>query len=144
MPREFDEDDRSARRKVKQVMIPDLDYDDMMCQVMALPPKKRKHWKGYSRDKRNVKTRIRYYEGKLQSYDLWIHKFVDIVCPRQLDMSDFTPTSIVGVAQLLAIEFDEPRIYEDAYREAQKENTTGNHYRNHTVKVSPQVYGRRC
>ena len=58
-------------------------------------------------------------------------------------MYEFEPTSILGMAQILAIEFDDPRIMDAALDATQKLNMTGNHYRNHTVKVSPQVYGRR-
>eukprot|EP01050_Picozoa_sp_SAG11_P026079 SAG11_NODE_6115_length_1385_cov_2.651633_1_plen_143_part_00 len=103
-------------------MLSDREYDAMMCRVMALPPKKRKDWKESARDKRNVKTRVRYYEGKLKCYDPYTHKFVDIVCPRQLEMYEFEPTSILGMAQILAIEFDEPRIMDAALDTTQKLN----------------------
>ena len=122
--------------------------DGVWARVMAMPPRKRKNFKTTLRNKNDTKTKVKFVDGKLKNYDLETRKFVDIVCSRDLAEKERTsghvmvPCTFVGFTMSLAEELGDDRIRAIGFQMAQEANYTGNHYRNHTTKVSARIYGR--
>lgn len=107
------------------------DVYEMLMRSYAAAPKK-KVWKETLCDKWGTKSRVRF-EGGLVNWSLLHHKWVPILPYGSL--CDPVPTS--GVGEAIAAGEDPNAAVETAV----DANYTGNHYRNHRVRVPKSVYG---
>ena len=129
--------------KSKMIQISNQDYDERMAVVMAMPLKKRKNFKSTLTDKRGVRTKLRFIDDKLQNYDLETNQFVEVLCPRTTaDDGAFIPASPVGWMIMIAAHLNNAQLHQNTMDFKERQNHTGNHYRNHTTKVSARAYGR--
>jgi hypothetical protein len=121
-----------------QTMVPDNIYDKMMAKIMALPVKKRHKWHDTLTDKWGTKTKCIYKEGQIYNWCILkgAYCWVKVVPFRGLHNEGGidVPCSSVGDAM------GEDN-FEAMFWSTVEENQTGNHYRNHRVKVPKQVYG---
>eukprot|EP01050_Picozoa_sp_SAG11_P026381 SAG11_NODE_6297_length_1342_cov_2.492357_1_plen_208_part_00 len=145
--------DRDAQG-IRMCQIADSEYAQLISGVMALPPKKRRNWKhGNIRDKKGVKSTTIFREGKLLNKclnDNGIHYWTEVQSTGMVikmmedaEVGDWqvnTPTGAMAVAAGLGIIPQET--FQSFLAEVVKDNQTGNHYRNHTVKVPARAYGR--
>ena len=117
--------------------LPKKEYDKNMQEIAALTPKQQRKWKGYSTDKCETRTRLRYYNGKLESYSVRVHQWVPCVCTEEMLENDggWTPVSTVGVAAIAEVNTGIKGLIDRAMNHAREGNHTGNHYRNHKIKV---------
>ena len=123
-----------------------------MSEIDALPAKKRKHWKGRLFDKWNVAQRVRFVpEGERISESEYISYFKVYKQPNRdgggqwwpvVEESfhalagDVRPLSGYGHRLLRAAEtYDMWETFDDI----QEETHTGEHYRNHFVKVPTEA-----
>ena len=107
-----------------------------MQEIAALTPKQQRKWKGHSTDKFGSRTGLRYFNGKLESYSVRVHQWVPCVCTEEtLENEEVIPLSMVGVAAIAQANTGIKGLIERAMDNAQEQNHTGNHYRNHKIKV---------
>ena len=126
--------------------------DGWMAEIAKLPPRKQKNWKGHLYDKWNVSQRVRYVpggrtilEGALTTYfEVWKqanrekgHAWWPVFSWESLDAFPCRPLSMAGLRLMTAAD---PLA---EFNEIQGENLTGNHYRNHFIKV-PTAPGEPC
>ena len=84
--------------------LPKEEYDQNMQEIAALTPKQQRKWKGYSTDKFGSRTRLRYFNGKLESYSVRVHQWVPCVCTEEmLENEEVIPVSTVGVAAIAEV-----------------------------------------
>ena len=120
----------------RQDAIPNELYDGFMQEIAALTPKQQRKWKGTSTTKTGTHTRLRYSNGKLESYSARVHTWVPCVCLSDLpDPAEWVPQTWEGVAATVEASTGIEGLTERALQRAMSENQTGNHYRNHTIKV---------
>ena len=119
-----------------QTIVPDNIYDGMMAKIMALPEKKRHKWHHTLTDKWGTKTKCIYKDGQIYNWCILkrAHCWAKVVSFRELKGGINVPCSSVGDAI-------EEGNFEAMFWSTVEENQTGNHYRNHRVKVPKQVYG---
>ena len=121
--------------------------DEWMAEIAKLPPRKQKNWKGHLYDKWNVSQRVRYVPGgrtigegpdALTTYfEVWKqanrekgHAWWPVLSHESLhDAGTYLPMSRAGLRLMTAADPLEE------FNEIQGENMTGNHYRNHFIKV---------
>lgn len=63
---------------LSQIMISDEEYDRIMSEVMAMPPKKRKNYKSTLTDKSGTKTKL-IYDGELKNYSTIYNRFLPVI-----------------------------------------------------------------
>ena len=75
--------------------------------------------------------------GKLGSYSVRVHQWVPCVCTEETLANDegWKPLSMVGVAAIAEVNTGIEGLIDRAMNHAREENHTGNHYRNHKIKV---------
>ena len=112
--------------------VPDCTYDDYMAQVMGLPEKKRKMWRGKLEDKRGTITKCIYKDGEILN---WCnlpgeYRWVVVKPRRKMDEAGAIsiPISPEGAAMTLG---DEAGMA--AMNSAIEANLTGNHSRTRRV-----------
>ena len=119
------------------VAVPDAIVDEWRQEVNALPMRKRGKWKGWLEDKHGQRTRVRYVPDTghfenfypshvVQSSTQWMR----IWSTAEVRAADGHPTSHLG--EVMYANDDGGRMALLAERDA---NHTGNHYRNHSIKV---------
>ena len=132
----------AAREAAKKwVMVADDEYNAWVQEVKALKPRKQKNWQSWLRNKSGVKSGVRFNveTGELENYspaheDRQCEKlsatWVQVTPMFRWRKEGYYPTSAVGHA------FDvSDEVGEESLRAATQANHTGNHYRNHSVKV---------
>ena len=121
-------------------------YHCIMRKVLALKPKKRKLYKGFLFDKHGQKSRVRFYKGQLQDYDSTTHRFGVLesfsqtrarIVEAEAESPVVEATSTLGLAVLSGRDEIASKILQATIEDSH----TGNHYRNHYVKVPKRVYG---
>ena len=120
------------------VAVPDAIVDEWRQEVNALPMRKRGKWKGWVTDKYGQRTRVRYVPdtGHFENFypSHVVHQcstqWMRIWSTSEVRAEDSHPTSRLGEAMhanddggIMALEAE------------QDANHTGNHYRNHHIKV---------
>ena len=131
-----------AARPTKQVAVTDEVYNEWLQEVKALKPRKQKNWQSWLRNQSGEKTRVCFNAetGDFENYSpahearqckklsaTWVQV---VPLSRWRKENDYYPTSAVGHA------FDvSDEVGEEALRAATQANHTGNHYRNHSIKV---------
>ena len=131
--------------------------DGWLAEIARLPPRKQKNWKGHLSDKWNVKQRVRYVPGgrtvgegpgALTTYfEVWKqanrgekgNAWWPVLTHKALEDAGgiVRPMSMAGLRLMTAAD---PLA---EFNEIQGENLTGNHYRNHFIKV-PTAPGEPC
>ena len=129
--------------------------DGWMAEIAKLPPRKQKNWKGHLYDKWNVSQRVRYVPGgrtlgegpdALTTYfEVWKqanreqgHAWWPVLSHESLhDAGTYLSMSRAGLRLMTAAD---PLA---EFHDIQGENLTGNHYRNHFIKV-PTAPGEPC
>ena len=117
-------------------------HNEWLQEVKTLKPRKQKNWQGWLRNQRGEKTRVRFNveTGEFENYSpahedrqceklsaTWV-QVVPLSCWRK--EIGYKPVSAVGHAFDVSDEAGE-----EAFRAATQANHTGNHYRNHSIKV---------
>lgn len=118
-----------------KVMIEPTEYKEKMKEIESLPERKQKQWKSHLLDKRGTKSRLIYRNGKLWNYSLIASQYVE-VRPFDPTSYDMVPASRLGQAIVAGGD-----MASEIHAEVD-EHHTGNHYRNHAVKVPKQSDGR--
>ena len=131
-----------AARVMKQVAVTDEVYNEWLQEVKALKPRKQKNWQSWLRNQRGEQTRVGFNvaTGDAEPYSparearqckTLLATWVQVVpLSRWRKEEGYYPTSAVGHA------FDvSDEVGEEALRAATQANHTGNHYRNHSIKV---------
>ena len=130
-----------AARPTKQVAVTDEVYNQWLQEVKALKPRKQKNWQRWLRNQSGEKTRVRFNveTGDFENYSP-AHEarqckklsatWVQVVPLSRWQKEKYYPTSAVGHAFDVSDEAGE-----EALRAATQANHTGNHYRNHSIKV---------
>ena len=143
------------------VQITDCIYDKFMEEIMALPPKKRKNWKGTLTDKWGQHSKCRYKNDKIENlsnklsagYGEWVEVITPTQYMKQMEEQEGTleQLSLVGA---MTTEIDkalfEKRIdketahyfSENVIEQVIEYFRTGNHYRNQSVMCGAGLYGR--
>ena len=122
--------------KMPGVAVPDALVDEWRQEVNALPMRKRGKWKSWLEDKHGQRTRVRYvpdtghFENFYPSHVVHQCSWVRIFSTSEVRARDMRPTSRLGEA--MYANDDGRRMALLAERDA---NHTGNHYRNHHIKV---------
>jgi hypothetical protein len=113
-----------------QIMISDAEYDRIMSEVMAMPPKKRKNYKSTLTDKSGTKTKL-IYDGELKNYSTIYNRFLPVIKNSTIEGGGKI-TSKVGYEV-----FVNKKNAEEVMDKAIEENSTGNHEGrvNYRVKV---------
>ena len=110
-----------------------------MQEIAALTPKQQRKWKGIMIDEIGTRTGLRYSNGKLESYSVRVHKWVPCVCCEEIFKdrpgTKIEPRSRVGLAAVVEVNSGIDGLIERTMDHAREENHTGNHYRNHKIKV---------
>ena len=130
-----------AARPMKQVMVADEVYNERLQAVKALKPRKQKNRQGWVRNQRGEKTRVRFnvetgeFENYSPAHDARQYKklsatWVQVTPMSRVRENKHHPISAVGHAFCVS---DEAGV--EARRAATQANYTGNHYRNHSLKV---------
>ena len=129
-----------AARPTKQVAVTDEVYNEWLQEVKALKPRKQKNWQRWLRNKSGEKSRVRFNveTGEFENYSpahearqckklsaTWVQ-----VVPLSRWRKEGYPVSAVGHAFDVSDEAGEA-----ALGAAIQANHTGNHYRNHSIKV---------
>ena len=129
-----------AARPLKQVTVTDEVYNEWLQEVKALKPRKQKNCQRWLRNKSGEKTRVCFNveTGKFENYSpahearqfkklsaTWVQ-----VVPLSRWRKEGYFVSAVGHAFEVSDEAGEA-----ALRAATQANHTGNHYRNHSIKV---------
>ena len=138
----------TSHKKIHISTIRDEDYHHIMREVLALKPRKRKLYKGFLFDKHGQKSRVRFYKGQLQDYDSTTHRFGVLesfsqtrarilIVEAEAESPVVEATSTLGLAVLSGRDEIALKILEATIEDSH----TGNHYRNHYVKVPKGVYG---
>ena len=121
-----------------QVAIDDNVYDQMLAEVEALPERKRKQWKSSLLDEQGARSRLICPDGKLLNYSLIRRAFVEAVPQR----SWLLPRKVFVCSR---VGQEVPAHGENITTAVEQEiltNCTGEHHRNHFVKVGKQSDGR--
>ena len=121
---------------MNQIIIDAVSHAMVLAELEALSARKRKQWKSRLTDASGTHTRLIYRDGRLLNYSVIENEFVPVVSSDCCDVSRMIPLTQLG-AQLQA-----GRNIDEATAEQIAANHTGNHYRNHTTKVSARIYGR--
>ena len=128
--------------------------DGWMAEIAKLPLRKQKNWKGHLYDKWNVSQRVRYVPGgrtigegpdALTTYfEVWKqanrekgHAWWPVFSHDSRLGRTCIPISKAGLRLMTAADPLEE------FNDIQRENLTGNHYRNHFIKV-PTAPGEPC
>ena len=131
-----------AARPTKQVAVTDEVYNEWLQEVKALKPRKQKNWQSWLPNQSGEKTRVRFnvetgeFENYSPAHEARQYKklsatWVQVVPLSRWRKEEYYPTSAVGHA------FDvSDEVGEEALRAATQANHTGNHYRNHSIKLS--------
>ena len=121
-----------AARPTKQVAVTDEVYNEWLQEVKALKPRKQQNWQSWLRNQRGEKTHVRFNTetGDFENYSP-AHEarqckklsatWVQVIPMSRVRENEYHPTSAVGHAF---------GVIDEAGA-----NYTGNHYRNHSVKV---------
>ena len=126
---------------MKQVTVTDKVYNEWLQSVKALKPRKQKHWQEWLRNQRGEKSRVRFnvetgeFENYSPAHEARQYKklsatWVQVIPMSRVREDEYHPTSAVGHAFDVSDEAGE-----EALRAATQDNHTGNHYRNHSIKV---------
>ena len=130
-----------AARPTKQVAVTDEVYNEWLQEVTALKPRKQKNWQRWLRNQSGEKTRVCFNveTGDFENYSpahearqckKLLETWVQVVPLSRWRNEGYHCTSAVGFA------FDvSDEVGEEALRAATQANHTGNHYRNHSIKV---------
>ena len=122
----------------KMIIVADCFYDALLAKVMALSEKKRVKWHDNTlTDKHGTRTKCIFKDGQILNWSTLYHKWV-IVKPFRFtqEASSFIPYTNVGAAMSMGEEAAVRELVNTA-----NANHTGNHYRNHNVKVPKQNDG---
>ena len=130
-----------AARPTKQVAVTDEVYNEWLQEVKALKPRKQKHWQDWLRNQRGEKSSVRFHveTGEFEillssTRGSAVHEAVSDVGASHTHVpragGQMSSVSAVGHAFCVS---DEAGV--EALRVATQANYTGNHYRNHSVKV---------
>jgi hypothetical protein len=116
---------------ISQIMISDAEYDEIMSEVMAMPPKKRKNYKSTLTDKNGTKTKL-IYDGELKNYSTTYNRFLTVIKNSTIEGGGKI-TSKVGYEV-----FVNKKNAEEVMDKVIEENHTGNHEGrvNYRVKVA--------
>ena len=119
------------------ITITDQQYHVMITEIMMLPEKKRSKWHGTLTDKFGTRTKCIYKGGEIYNWCILkrTHRWARVV-PMSHCLSNTIPMSPVGAAMRMGDD-----AFVKAFDAAKKEYATGNHYRNHHVKVPKQQDG---
>lgn len=116
-----------------EVLITDAHYDEFLAEVMALPPKKRKHYKSRLLDKHGQLTKVIYRDGQLMNYSIPMKQFVPMRAHRH-----FSPGGLVSDSQIGQLVINRPELQHDVVHACVEFNSTGNHNPNRNrVKIPP-------
>ena len=115
---------------ISQIMISDAEYDEIMSEVMAMPPKKRKNYKSTLTDKNGTKTKL-IYDGELKNYSTTYNRFLTVIKNSTIEGGGKV-VSKVGYEILV-----NKKNVEEVMEKVIEENHTGNHEGrvNYRVKV---------
>jgi len=157
--------------KQQEICIPDHEYDKWVSQISKLKPKKQKQWKEKLWDKWGCKTKVRYEDGEFWNYcaagsrgSEGGHRAMVLPQTRMVknaikDGHEVRTGSLIGAASMVATKMkmeaetcmkkDDHKLYtkiideifHDINMSVTKDNKTGNHYRNHTIKAEGNLYG---
>ena len=116
-------------------------YNEWLQEVQTLKPRKQKNWQTWLRDQSGVKSRVRFNveTGEFGNYspaqEARQHKklsatWVQVTPISRVREDKYHPISAVGHAFGVS---DEAGV--EALRAKTQANYTGNHYRNHSIKV---------
>ena len=120
------------------VVLDDDAYDQIIAEVEALPKRTRQLWKSVLLDKWGAKSRLAYREGKLWNYSSIRHEFVEAV-PRRSALGNTTAcTACSKVGQ----EVLEGANMTETVEQTVLNNYSGDHHRNHYIKIPKQSDGR--
>ena len=129
-----------AARPLKQVTVTDEVYNEWLQEVKALKPRKQKRWQGWLRNQRGEKSRIRFQSQEwrlctlISAHEARERKKLSATWVQVVPLSRWRkegyPVSAVGHAFDVSDEVGEATL-----RAATQANHTGNHYRNHSIKV---------
>ena len=122
-----------------RITVTDQEYDRMMASVMALSEKKRAKWHDTLTDTCGTRTKCIYRDGEILNWSILGHTWAIVKPLRELQNANtvFIPLTSVGDA---ASQGNDEAV-EDAMLNAMEANHTGNHYRNHTIKIAKQGDG---
>jgi nitrogen regulatory protein PII len=114
---------------ISQIMLSDAEYDRIMSEVMAMPPKKRKNYKSTLTDKNGTKTKL-IYDGELKNYSTTYNRFLPVI--KNSTIEGGKVISKVGYEVLV-----NKKNVEEVMEKVIEENHTGNHEGrvNYRVKV---------
>ena len=130
-----------AARPLKQVTVTDEVYNEWLQEVKALKPRKQKNWQRWLRNQSGEKTRVCFnvetgdFENYSPAHEARQFKklsatWVQVVPLSRWRKEGYYPVSAVGHAFDVSDEVGEATL-----RAATQANHTGNHYRNHSIKV---------
>ena len=130
-----------AARPMKQVAIADEVYNEWLQEVNTLKPRKQKNWQSWLRKQRGEKTHVRFnveageFENYSPAHEARQYKklsatWVQVIPMSRVREDEYHPMSAKGSAFGVS---DEAGV--GATMAAMQANYTGNHYRNHSVKV---------
>ena len=131
----------AAREAAKKWdMVADGEYNAWVQEVKTLKPRKQKNWQSWLRNQSGEKTRVCFnvetgdFENYSPAHEARQCKKLSATWVQVVPLSRFQkegyPVSAVGHA------FDvSDEVGEAALRAATQANHTGNHYRNHSIKV---------
>ena len=130
-----------AARPMKQVAVTDEVYNEWLQEVKTLKPRKQNNWQSWLRNQRGEKSRVRFnvetgeFENYSPAHEARQYKklsatWVQVIPMSRVREDEYHPLSAVGSA---FGESDEAGV--EALMAAMQANYTGNHYRNHSVKV---------
>ncbi len=139
------------------VMITDTEYKEMQEALMKLPIRKRKNYKHSLTDKWGVKTKVVFKDETFYNWSTIHHQWVRVMSQtetfnsyEEVDMAKSKRSAIGEIGfQLWKFKQENPEIDTDAVcnQVLQKHRDmthTGNHYRNHYIKVPGGVYGNHA
>ena len=129
-----------AARPTKQVAVTDEVYNEWLQEVKALKPRKQKNWQSWLRNQWGEKSRIRFnvetceFENYSPAHEARQCKKLSATWVQVVPLSRWRKegyfVSAVGHAFDVSDEVGEANL-----RAATQANHTGNHYRNHSIKV---------
>tara|TARA_R100000935_G_scaffold33014_1_gene53543 strand:+ start:115 stop:735 length:621 start_codon:yes stop_codon:yes gene_type:complete len=155
----------------QEICIPDDQYDLWTAQISKLKPKKQKLWKDTLWDKWGCKTKVRYENGEFWNYcavgsrgseqgmKCKVLTQTRMIRRALKDGRKIQTGSLIGAASMVATKMkmeaetimnkDEHKVMSKIIDDMSRDfavsvtngNKTGNHYRNHIVNVSGNLYG---
>ena len=122
------------------IVVEDDTYQEFMAEVIALPLKKRKNWKGHTLSQKGTRTRCVYRHDHIFSYSEDNHAWLQVVpmsfAARTLEKGIAVPQNAVGEAMIKGVDS-----CISVFIETMDATYTGNHRRNHRIVVPSRPDG---